>query len=97
MWEIDWLKESFSALLHFSGKKIKKISFVSDGYFRESNLNFFFFFIASVKSNYGEIFLFPNMLKYDDINICTKLLIREQKIINNCPSDTLTLSHRTLF
>ena len=29
------------------------------------------------------------MLKFDDINICKKLLIREQKIINNCPSDKL--------
>ena len=58
------------------------------GHFRESDLNFNFS-IASIKSNYGEIFSFPNKLKFDDSNICTKLLIREQIIINNCPSDTL--------
>ena len=79
MWEIDWLKKSFSALVH---------CFVSDGHFREGSLNFNFS-IASIKSNYSDIFSFPNKLKFDDSNICTKLWIREQKIINNCPFDTL--------
>ena len=64
------------------------MSFVLDGYFRESNLNFNFS-IAWIKSSYGNIFSFPNKLKFDDSNICTKRLIREQKIIHNCPSNTL--------
>ena len=49
----------------------------------------FNFSIASRKSNYGDIFFFANKIKFDDSNVCTMLLIREQKIINNCPSDTL--------
>ena len=64
------------------------MSFVSDGYFRERNLNFNFS-IAWIKSSYGNIFSFPNKLKFDDSNICTKRLIREQRIIHNCPSNTL--------
>ena len=64
------------------------MSFVSDGHFSERSLNFNFS-IASIKPNYGGIFSFLNKLKFDDSNIYTKLLIREQKIINNCPSDTL--------
>ena len=89
MWEIGWLKKYFSASLHCSEKKkrLKKISFVLDGHFREGSLNFNFF-ILSIKSNYGNIFSFPNKLKFDDSKICTKLLIKEQKIVNNCPSDT---------
>ena len=35
-----------------------------------------------MKLNYGDKFSFPNKLKFDDSNICTKLLIMEQKIIN---------------
>ena len=35
----------------------------------------------SIKSNYGDIFSFPEKLKYDDCNIFTKLLLREQDII----------------
>ena len=38
---------------------------------------------------YGDIFSFLNKLKFDDSNIFTKLLIREQKIINNCRPDLL--------
>ena len=81
MWEIDWLKKSFSALLHCSEKKKKKKT-KTDGHFREGSLNSNFF-IASIKSDYGAIFSFPNKLKLDDSNICTKLLIREQKIIKD--------------
>ena len=51
-----------------------------------SNFNFS---IASIRLKYGDIFSFPNKLKFDDSNICSKLLIREQKIIHNCPCDTL--------
>ena len=87
MWEIDWLKISLSALLHCSGKKK---SFMSDGHFRESSLNFNFS-IASTKSNYDNISSFLNKLKFDDSDICTKLLIREWKIINNCPSNHGTI------
>ena len=36
-----------------------------------------------------DIFFLLNKLKFDDRNISTKLLIREQTIINNCPSDKL--------
>ena len=61
---------------------------MSDGNFKGGNLNFNFS-IASIKSNYGDIFFFPNKLKFDDSNIGTKLLIWEQKIIHNCQSDTL--------
>ena len=32
---------------------------------------------------------FPSQTNSNDSNICTTLLIREQKINNNCPSDTL--------
>ena len=61
---------------------------MSDGIFRGGNLNFNFS-IASIKSNYGDIFFFPNKLKFDDSNIGTNLLIWEQKIIHNCPCDTI--------
>ena len=88
MWEISWLKISFSALVHYSEKKLTYVSFVANGHFREGSLNFNFS-IASIKSNYGDMFSFPNKLKFDDSNICTKLLIREQSIIHNCPSNTL--------
>ena len=81
-------KKIFQCVAALFWKKLKKTSFVSDGHFREWNLNFSFF-IASLKSNYGEIYFLPNKLKFDDGNICTKLLIREKKIINNFPSDTL--------
>ena len=86
MWEIDWRKTFFSALLHCFEKKLKKMSFVSDGNFKEGSPNFNFS-IASIKSNYGDIFSFANKLKFDDSNICAKLLIREHKFINNCSSD----------
>ena len=40
-----------------------------------------------MKLNYGFIFSFPNKPRFDDSsNICTKPLIMDQKIINNCPS-----------
>ena len=42
-----------------------------------------------MKLNYGGIFPLPSKLKFDDNNICTMLLIMEQKIINDCPSGTL--------
>ena len=44
-----------------------------------------------MKLNYGDKFSFPNKLKFDDSNICTKLLIMEEKIIN-CPYNTLISS-----
>ena len=89
MWEIDWLKKSFIALLHCSEKKkLKKMSFGLDGHFREGSLNFDFS-AASIKSNYGDIFFFPNELKFDNSNICSKLLILRQEIIINCPYDKL--------
>ena len=65
-------------------KELKKMGFVSDGHFREGSLNFGFS-IAPIKPYYGVIFSFPNKFKFDDSNICAKLLIREQKIISNCP------------
>ena len=74
--------------MHCSEKKLKYMSFVLDKHFGEVGLNFNFS-IASIKSNYGDIFSFPNKLEFDDGNICTKLLIREKKIIHNCPPDTL--------
>ena len=77
-----------SALLHCSEKKLKETNFVSDGRFREGSVNFNFS-ITSINSNYGDIFSLPNKLKFDDSNNCAKLLIREQKVINNCPFDTL--------
>ena len=64
------------------------MNFLSDGHFREGSLNFIFF-MASMKLNYGGIFPLPSKLKFDDNNICTMLLIMEQKIINDCPSGTL--------
>ena len=86
MWEIDWPKKYFSVLLRCSEKNLRKwVSYRVD-IFREGSLKFFF----SIASNYGDIFSFPNKLKFDDNNICLKLLIREQKIINNnCPSNSL--------
>ena len=57
-------------------KKLKEMSFMSDGYFREASLDFNFS-IASTKLNYGDTFSFPNKLKFDDSNICTKLLFKE--------------------
>ena len=59
---------------------------MSDGQIRVGTL-IFNFAIASIKSNYANKFSFPNKVKFDDSNIFTKLLIREQKIVNNCPSD----------
>ena len=64
------------------------MSFALGGHFREDSLHFNFS-VASIKSNYNDLFSFPNKLNSDNSNICTKLLIREQKISNNCPSDTL--------
>ena len=64
------------------------MSFVLDGHFNEGSLNFNFS-IASIKSNYDDIFSFLNKLKFDDSNIYTKLLVSEQKIINICPFNTL--------
>ena len=49
-----------------------------------------------MKFSYGDVFSFLNKLKFDDRNTCTKLLIMEQKIINNCPSDTL-ISYNLYF
>ena len=46
----------------------------------------FNFSAASRKLN---ILPFANKIKFDDSNICIKLLVMEQKIINNCLSDTL--------
>ena len=69
-------------------KRIRKISFVSDGHFREGSLKFNFS-IASINSDYGDIFSFLNKLKFDDSKICTKLMITEQKIINYFLSGTL--------
>ena len=63
-------------------KKLKKMSFISEGlYSREVGLNFNYF-IASRKLNYGDIFSFLNKLTFDDSNICTKVLNTKQKIIN---------------
>ena len=42
----------------------------------EGNLNFNFP-VASIKSNYRDIFSFPNKLKLDGSNIGTRLLIKE--------------------
>ena len=47
------------------------------------------FFMASIKLNYGDIFSSPNKLEFGDSDICMTFLIMKQKIINNCPSDTL--------
>ena len=47
------------------------------------------FFMASIKLNYGDIFSSPNKLEFCDSDICMTFLIMKQKIINNCPSDTL--------
>ena len=58
------------------------MSFVSFVHLRVSSLNFNFP-IASIKSNYGDIFSFPNKLKFDESNICANVLIRDRKIINN--------------
>ena len=65
MWKTDWLKKSFSALPHYSEKKLKKVSFGSDGLFGKSLLNLRFS-IASIKSNYSDIFSFSNKLKFGD-------------------------------
>ena len=64
-------------------KKPKKMSSVSNENFKEGSLNFNLS-IASVKLNYdGDIFSLLNKLKFNKSNIFTKLLIMEQKIINN--------------
>ena len=42
-----------------------------------------------MKLNYGYIFSFPKNFKFDDRNICTNFLIKEQKISNNCSFDML--------
>ena len=88
MRETDNLKKSFIAFLHCSEKKITKMSFGLDGHFREGSLNFNFS-ASSIKSSYDDIFFFPNKLKFDNSNICSKLLIMQQEIIINCPSDKL--------
>ena len=71
-------KKSSSTLLYCLEKNV-------DGHVREEGLNFNFS-IQSIKLNYGDIFSFPNKLKFDYSNICTKPLIMEHKIK---PSDTL--------
>ena len=48
------------------------MSFVLDEPFRVGNLNFKF---------YDDTFSFPNKLKFNDSNICTKLLVMKQQII----------------
>ena len=59
------------------------MSSVSNENFKEGSLNFNLS-IASVKLNYdGDIFSLLNKLKFNKSNIFTKLLIMEQKIINN--------------
>ena len=77
----------FSVLLHCFEKILKKINFVLYGHFKEGSLNFHFS-MASMKLNYRDIFCFWSTFKVYDSNICTKLFIKEQKIINNCLSDT---------
>lgn len=47
----------------------------------QGSLNFIFS-VTSVNLKYGDIFFFPNKLKFHDSSNCTKLLIREQKIIH---------------
>ena len=44
-------------------------------------------FLLVLKLNYGDIFSFPNKLKFE--TFVQFFLIMEQKIINNCPSNTL--------
>ena len=46
----DSLKKSFSVLLHFPEKKLKKTSFVSDEHFREDSVNFSFSIFQSAIS-----------------------------------------------
>ena len=59
------------------------MSSVSNENFKEGSLNFNLS-IASVKLNYDcDIFSLLNKLKFNKSNIFTKLLIMEQKIINN--------------
>lgn len=40
-----------------------------------------------MKLNYADMFSFPNKFKLDNTNICTKILIMEQKITSNWPSN----------
>ena len=46
-------------------KKINKMYFVSDGRFREGGLNFNFS-VALMNLDHGDVFSFPNELKFDD-------------------------------
>ena len=84
-------KNCFCALLHCSEKikiNLRKWAFCRMDTSFKGCLSFNFS-MASIKSSCSDIFSFPNKLKCDDSNICTKILIREQKIVNNCPSDML--------
>ena len=69
-------KKNFQYIAALFSKKLKKMSFVSDRHFRKGSVNFNFS-IASMKSNYGDIFSFPTKLKFDDSSISTKLFVRQ--------------------
>ena len=75
--EKSWLKNSFSALCIL----LKKPKYEFRVGWAQGSLNFIFS-ITSVNLKYGDIFFFPNKLKFHDSSNCTKLLIREQKIIH---------------
>ena len=69
-------KKIFQYIAALFSKKLKKMSFVSDRHFRKGSVNFNFS-IASMKSNYGDIFSLPTKLKFDDSSISTKLFVRQ--------------------
>ena len=61
-------KKIFQCVAALFEKKLEKMSFVSDGRFKEDGLSPNFS-IASLKLNYGDICSFPNKLKFNDSNI----------------------------
>ena len=72
-------KKTFHCVVAVLWKKILR-KWVSCRMDTEGSLNFNFP-VASIKSNYRDIFSFPNKLKLDGSNIGTRLLIKEWKSV----------------
>ena len=60
-------------MLHCSEKKLRKMSFVSDGHFSEESLNFNFS-VASIKSNYGDITYITETWRHNRHNLSPPII-----------------------
>ena len=80
-------KKIFPCVATLFWKRLNKMCFVSYGHCTEGSMNFNFS-IASIKSNYGNLFPPQTSSNFMIVRFAQSCWLREQKI-NNCPSDTL--------